>query len=401
MEKFEYLAVSKDRKKVRGQVEASSQTQAISILRSNGLFVVNLNKIEILPAWLKWLNRWQRVKQRDVVHFTRQLATMIKAGLPLTTALSILKYQSNLAMSKVIDEVLREVEGGGSFSKALSKYNNVFDQVYLSLVQSGEAAGVLDKVLLRLADNLEKQAEFRAKTKNALVYPAIITVAMIIVAIVMTVFVIPKLTTLYEEFDAELPAMTRILIGISNFMVKSWYLWLGLGTVGGYALSQWRRQPTGKMFFDKFSLKVPVFGQLKTKIILTEITRTLALLIESGVSIIEALEITARTADNILFTGSIQRAAKEVEKGIPLAVAIGQYEHFPPIVGQMLAVGEETGKVDEVMFNLSGYFETEAEQAVKGLTTAIEPIMMILLGVGVGFLVIAIILPIYNLTSQF
>ncbi|MDZ4229410.1 MAG: type II secretion system F family protein, partial [Patescibacteria group bacterium] len=297
--------------------------------------------------------------------------------------------------------VLREVEGGGSFSKALSKYNNVFDQVYLSLVQSGEAAGVLDKVLLRLADNLEKQAEFRAKTKNALVYPAIITVAMIIVAIVMTVFVIPKLTTLYEEFDAELPAMTRILIGISNFMVKSWYLWLGLGTVGGYALSQWRRQPTGKMFFDKFSLKVPVFGQLKTKIILTEITRTLALLIESGVSIIEALEITARTADNILFTGSIQRAAKEVEKGIPLAVAIGQYEHFPPIVGQMLTVGEETGKVDEVMFNLSGYFETEAEQAVKGLTTAIEPIMMILLGVGVGFLVIAIILPIYNLTSQF
>ncbi|MDZ4229096.1 MAG: type II secretion system F family protein, partial [Patescibacteria group bacterium] len=146
MEKFEYLAVGKDRKKVKGQVEASSQGQAISILRTNGLFVVNLNKIEILPAWLKWLNRWQRVKQRDVVHFTRQLATMIKAGLPLTTSLSILKYQSNLAMSKVIDEVLREVEGGGSFSKALSKYNNVFDQVYLSLVQSGEAAGVLDKV---------------------------------------------------------------------------------------------------------------------------------------------------------------------------------------------------------------------------------------------------------------
>lgn len=401
MEKFNYLAVTKEKKKVKGQVEALSQIQAIATLRAKGLFVVNLEKIEVLPPWLIWLNRWQKVKHQDVVHFTRQLATMIKAGLPLTTALSILKYQSGLAMAKVVDDVLREIEGGGSFSKALMKYNQIFDQVYLSLIQSGEAAGVLDKVLLRLADNLEKQAEFRAKTKNALIYPAIITVAMIIVAIVMTVFVIPKLTSLYDEFGAQLPLMTRILIGISNFMVKSWFFWLGLGLVGGIALARWKQTPSGRIVFDRIVLKIPVFGKLKIKVMLTEITRTLALLVESGVSIIEALEITAGTADNVIFSGSIKRAAKEVEKGIPLAVAIGQYEHFPPIVAQMLAVGEETGKIDEVMFNLSGYFETEAEQAVKGLTTAIEPLMMILLGVGVAFLVIAIVLPIYNLTSQF
>jgi len=401
MEKFDYVAVTKDKKKVKGQVEALSQTQAINILRSKDLFVINLNRIEILPGWLLWFNRWQRVKRQDVVHFTRQLATMIKAGLPLTTALSILKYQSTLAMTKVVEEVLREVEGGGSFSKALAKFSRVFDQVYLSLIQSGEAAGVLDKVLLRLADNLEKQSEFRAKTKNALIYPAIISIAMVIVAIVMSVFVIPKLTSLYTEFGAQLPLMTRILIGISNFMIKSWYLMLGFGLAGGYALHRWKKTVSGRMAWDKFSLKVPIFGPLKTKIILTEITRTLALLIESGVSIIEALEIVAGTADNVLFSGSIKYAAKEVEKGVPLAVAIGQFEHFPPIVSQMLAVGEETGKIDEVMFNLSGYFETEAEQAVKGLTTAIEPLMMIVLGVGVAFLVIAIILPIYNLTSQF
>jgi len=401
MEKFDYVAVTKDKKKVKGQVEALSQTQAINILRSKDLFVINLNRIEILPGWLLWFNRWQRVKRQDVVHFTRQLATMIKAGLPLTTALSILKYQSTLAMTKVVEEVLREVEGGGSFSKALAKFSRVFDQVYLSLIQSGEAAGVLDKVLLRLADNLEKQSEFRAKTKNALIYPVIISIAMVIVAIVMSVFVIPKLTSLYTEFGAQLPLMTRILIGISNFMIKSWYLMLGFGLAGGYALHRWKKTVSGRMAWDKFSLKVPIFGPLKTKIILTEITRTLALLIESGVSIIEALEIVAGTADNVLFSGSIKYAAKEVEKGVPLAVAIGQFEHFPPIVSQMLAVGEETGKIDEVMFNLSGYFETEAEQAVKGLTTAIEPLMMIVLGVGVAFLVIAIILPIYNLTSQF
>jgi type II secretory pathway component PulF len=401
MEKFDYLAINKDKKKVKGIIEAVSQPQAISVLRSKGLFVIKLDKIEVLPSWLVWLNRFQRVKQQDVVHFTRQLATMIKAGLPLTTALSILKYQSSLAMSKVVDEVLREIEGGGSLSKAMGKFSNVFNPVYLSLIQSGEAAGVLEKVLLRLADNLEKQAEFRSKTKNALIYPAIISIAMVAVGIVMTVFVIPKLTGLYSEFDAELPIMTRILIGLSNFMVKTWILWLVLGGVGAYALSRWKKTESGRLVWDKISLKLPVFGKLKTKIILTEITRTLALLIESGVSIIEALEIVAGTADNILFSVSIKKAAKEVEKGIPIAAAIGQYEHFPVIVPQMLAVGEETGKIDEVMFNLSGYFETEAESAVKGLTTAIEPLMMILLGVGVAFLVIAIILPIYNLTSQF
>jgi type II secretory pathway component PulF len=401
MEKFNYLAISKDKKKVKGIVEALSQLQAISVLRSKGLFVIKLDKIEVLPGWLIWLNRFQRVKKQDVVHFTRQLATMIKAGLPLTTALSILKYQSSLAMTKVVDEILREVEGGISLSRAMAKFHHIFNLVYLSLIKSGEAAGVLEKVLLRLADNLEKQAEFRAKTKNALIYPAIIMVAMVAVALVMTVFVIPKLTSLYAEFDAELPMMTRLLITMSNFMIKLWYLLVIIIIAVGYLTVRWRRTPTGRLMWDRFSLKIPIFGQLKIKIILTEITRTLALLVESGVSIIEALEIVAGTADNVLFSHSIKVTAKEVERGIPLAVAIGQFDHFPPIVSQMLAVGEETGKIDEVMLNLSGYFETEAEQAVKGLTTAIEPLMMILLGVGVAFLVIAIILPIYNLTSQF
>lgn len=386
---------------MQGVIEAVGQIQAQSILRSKGLFIISLKKIEVGSSLTKLFKRFQKIKNDDVVHFTRQLATMINAGLPLTTALSILRYQSNLSMAKLVDEVLRDIEGGGSFYKALSKHKGVFSPVYLSLIMSGEAAGVMEKVLKRLASNLEKQAEFRGKTKNALIYPMIITIAMLIVAVVMMVFVIPKLTALYDEFGAELPTMTRVLIGISNFMVKSWYLMVFLFIGGGYAFVRWKKTPSGRMFVDTNILKLPIIGNLKTKVILTEITRTLALLIESGVSIIQALEIVSGAADNVLFSKSIKTAAKEVEKGIPLAAAIGQYEHFPPIVSQMLAVGEETGKVDEVMFNISGYFETESEQAIKGLTTAIEPIMMILLGVGVAFLVIAIILPIYNLTSQF
>lgn len=401
MEKFEYLATDKSNKKVKGQVEALNQVQAKQILRNKGLFIINMNKIEVLPPWMKILKGFTRIKKDDVVHFTRQLATMIKAGLPLTTALSILKYQSDLSMAKVVDEVLRDVEGGGSFYKALSKHEKVFSPVYLSLIMSGEAAGVLEKVLLRLADNLEKESEFRSKTKSALIYPTIIMIAMVVVAVVMMVFVVPKLTSLYDEFGAELPVMTRALIGLSNLMVKTWYVWLFGIIIGGYSLWQWKKTPSGKVVFDKYILKLPVIGKLKTKVILTEITRTLALLVESGILIIEALDIVAGAADNVLFAKSIREAGKKVEKGIPLAVALGEYEIYPPIVPQMIAVGEETGKVDEVLMNVSGYFETEAEQAVKGLTTAIEPLMMIILGIGVAFLVIAIILPIYNLTSQF
>ena len=402
MEKYNYVATSsKENKKVTGVIEAVTQIQAQSILRGKGYFIISLNKIETMPAFMRWFQSFNRVKADDVVHFTRQLSTMVNAGLPLTTALSILKYQTNLSMAKVVDDVLRDVEGGGSFYKALSKFDRIFSPVYLSLIRSGEAAGVMEKVLKRLSDNLEKQAEFRGKTKNALIYPAIISIAMITVAVVMMVFVVPKLTSLYTEFGAELPTPTRIVIGVCNFLVKGWYLFLFLTVVGVYAIITWKKTPSGRAFFDRNMLKLPIMGKLKTKVILTEITRTLGLLVESGISIIEALNIVAGTADNVVFSDSIKKAAKEVEKGVPLAAAIGSHEEFPPIVPQMIAVGEETGKVDEVLMNVSGYFETEAEQAVKGLTTAIEPLMMIILGVGVAFLVIAIVLPIYNLTSQF
>jgi type II secretory pathway component PulF len=259
----------------------------------------------------------------------------------------------------------------------------------------------MEKVLKRLADNLEKQAEFRGKTKSALIYPAIISIAMVVVALVMMIFVVPKLTSLYDEFGAQLPIATKILIGLSNFLINSWYLFGLLIVVGGYSLVQWKKTPSGRRFFDRYTLKIPIMGKLQSKIILTEITRTLGLLVESGISIIESLDIVSGTADNILFSEAIKKASKQVEKGVPLAAAIGVDENFPPIVSQMIAVGEETGKVDEVLMNVSGYFESEAEEAVKGLTTAIEPLMMIVLGVGVAFLVIAIVLPIYNLTSQF
>jgi len=401
MEKFNYIASNKKGEKAKGVVEAVNQVQAMSILRSKGFFVIKLEMIEVLPGWMKWLKSFQKIKSSHVVHFTRQLATMINAGLPLTDALAILKFQSSLVMAKMVDEVLRQVEGGGSFYQALAKYPDVFNPVYLSLIKSGEAAGVLEKMLKRLASNLEKEAEFKSKTKNALIYPMIVTTAMILVAAVMMIFVIPKLTSLYGEFGAELPVVTKALISMSDFMVKSWYVLLVVIVGTGYGFWRWKQTVSGREMVDKYVLRLPIIGKLKTRVILTEITRTLSLLVEAGISIIEALEIISGAADNVIFSKSIKTAAKEVEKGLPLAAAIGKYEHFPPLVAQMIAVGEETGKVDEVLMNVSNYFESEAEQAIKGLTTAIEPLMMIVLGIGVAFLVVAVVMPIYNLTSQF
>jgi len=233
-----------------------------------------------------------------------------------------------------------------------------------------------------------------------MIYPIVIVTGMILVATIMMIFVIPKLLSLYQEFDAQLPAATKALISISNLSVRFWWVVL-LGLVGlAYAYKMFNSKKSGKRKIDEFKFKIPVAGKLINQTTLAEFTRTLGLLIGAGVPITEALEISAKTANNLVIEEGIEIANKQVEKGLPLSSAIAKNEFFPPIVSQMLSVGEETGKLDEVLLKVSKYFQSESEESLKGLTTAIEPLIMIVLGVGVGFLIIAIILPIYNLTSQ-
>jgi len=301
-----------------------------------------------------------------------------------------------------VSQILADVQGGESFSKSLAKHPKVFTSSYVALVKAGETGGVLDKVLLRLADNLEKQQEFQGKVKGALIYPVIIVVAMIGVGIVMMIFVIPKMTSLYSEFDAELPTPTRILIGASDLMLKFWPILLIViaGLIYGFGL--YRKTPEGRRKTDEWYFKIPVFGELQKKILLTELTRTLSLMIGAGVSILDGLRIAAGVVNNVVISDALEDASKRVEKGFPLAFSFAKHpDAFPYILSQMVAVGEETGKMDEVLSKISHIFEEESSQEVKTLSSTIEPIVMILLGVGVAFLVIAIILPIYNLTSQF
>lgn len=400
MQRFVYKVKAPNGKTQEGKVEARDVATAVGILRERGLVVISIHSLTH-PTGMMITKLLSGIKLDDLVAFTRQMATMLEAGLPLTESLSILEIQSKPAMSQVIGEVLRDVQSGSSIGDAMEKHTNVFSGVYVSLVRAGEAAGALDTVLKRLADNLEKEKEFRAKTKGALIYPAIVTVGMIAVAIIMMVFVVPKLAVMYEDFDAELPLPTKILIGMSDFVQNFWYIVLALGVIGVVAFNYWRKSPLGSLQYDQLMLRLPVFGKLKTQIILAEVNRTLSLLLGSGISLVEAMEIVERVIPNKVFGNAMARSINNVKKGIPFSITLARQGVFPPIMPNMIAVGEETGKLDEVMLKVSKYFEDEAEHLIKGLTTALEPLIMIVLGIGVGFLVISIIMPIYNLTNQF
>ncbi|MBP9820423.1 type II secretion system F family protein [Candidatus Woesebacteria bacterium] len=397
---FVYTAKNQFGETVKGKVEAKDHTQAAALLTSRKLLVIKVNPLtEDSFAFLR--TALFGVKHTDIVNFTRQLSTMITAGLPLANALSILVRQSKAEMSKLVASLLQDVEGGTSFSKSLAKYQDVFPRIYVQLVNAGEAGGVLDEVLQRLADNMEKEKEFRSKTRGALIYPIIVIIAMMVVGFVMMIFVIPKLTEMYKDFGADLPLPTRILMAISDFMVSFWWVCIGGAVAGVVAFRNWYKTNKGQHTVDKYLLRVPIFGELKQKIILTEFSRTLALLLGAGISLLQALEIVTDGVANVIYRDALKDVTKQVEKGISLSQALSHYEEFPPILHQMMGVGEETGRLDDVLMKLSKYFEQESEQAVKNLTTAMEPLIMIVLGVGVGVMVIAIIMPIYNLTSQF
>lgn len=399
---FSYKARDKNGKDASGLVEGPSTESAVKLLRDKELFVVSIKQARNSSVVSDFFARFKKVSFGDVVNFTRQLATMIVAGLSLPDALIILRTQAtNPAFARLIADIEHQIVGGGNLGDSLGKYPDVFSPIYVALVRAGESSGTLDQVLTRLADTLESQSEFRSKVKGAMVYPVIIVVGMVAVVMVMMTVVVPKLTDLYTDFGIELPTATKLLISLSTFFVHFWWLMIAVmvGLVIGFG--KWRKTPLGELVVDSIILRLPLFGDLTKKVLLVEFTRTLAMLIASGIHILQGLHTLRDSLGNVLFRNAIDDISKKVEKGFPLGETFAQHDVFPPIVSQMMKVGEETGKLDDTLVKLSRYFETESEHLVRGLTTAIEPIIMVVLGVGVGFIVISIITPIYNLTSQF
>src|SRR3989344_2100917 len=393
---FIYTGVDKNSARTKGKLEANNEREVVEFLRANGITPLSLKRAEKHGSFLQG-----GVKNSDIVLFTRQLASMILTGLTLIEALRVLKEQGNKPrMQEIINDLIAQLSEGNSFSAALANHKDAFSDIYIALIKAAEKGGLLDKILARLADNMEKEEDLKKRVRSAMFYPAIVVTGMIVVIAIMNIFVIPQLGSLYENLGLELPLTTKIVLGISRTFTTFWPVWI-VGPIAAFILyKRFKRTSEGVKIIDRIKLRLPVIGNIFTLAILDETTRTLSLLISSGVSIIEGLNITAAIAGNYWYKSSILSASEMVEKGVSLSDAFSHEKIFPPMLVQMARVGESTGKIDESLLKISEYFERDLDLRIRTLTTAIEPILIIALGVSIAFLILSVITPIYSLISQ-
>ncbi len=398
---FNYTAVNSNCDEVEGVAEASSIEAALDVLTNQGLLVLSMKSREEKKGFSLEINIFQRVKVKDVVMFTRQFSVMISATLPVVQALRILVMQTESpALKIIISEVVDDVDGGAKLSDALAKHPRVFSTFYVSMVKSGETSGKLDEVLNYLADQQEKDYDFVSKVKGAMIYPVFILCSLLGVGFVMMVFVVPKLTEVIAETGGELPLPTRMLIGVSGFFVSFWWLIIFLPFAGFFGFRYYKSTEAGKKHIDFITLKLPIFGPLIfQKMYLVRFTRSLSTLITGGVSLTEALQITRDIVGNEVYREIIQRTIEEVEDGNSIATTFKSSKIIPQMVAQMLAIGEQTGKIDVILDKISDFYSREVDNSVSNLVTLIEPLILLLMGVAVGIMVAALLLPMYSMVA--
>jgi type IV pilus assembly protein PilC len=398
MPKFQWEASMRNGEKRRGVMEADTQAQVEARLRSDGL---NVERVKKEPVQFQ-ITIGSGVGHKDLQIFTRQLATMIDAGLPLVQCLDILAAQTpNKIFARILGQVKSSVEQGSTFSDALRRHPRVFDDLYVNLVAAGEVGGILDTILNRLAVYIEKAVKLRAQIKSAMFYPTGILVVAIGVIAVMLIKVIPTFENMYKEMGhAELPAATKFVINLSHGFVTRWYLYFGtlFGIIAGSVVM--RRNERGREIFDHMLLRLPVMGGTLRKIVVARFTRTLGTLLTSGVPILDALDICGRTAGNKVVEHGIQKARDKISEGHDMAGPLAESKVFPTMVVQMIGVGEQTGAMDQMLQKIADFYEEEVDAAVSALTSLIEPVMMAFLGVVVGGLIIAMYLPIFKLAGN-
>lgn len=384
----------------RGDIDSPDAYSAASILRRKKLIIISIGSKD--ATGVKFLEKYlTKVPFGEVVIFTRQLATMIGAGLILSEALDGLQeQQTNKKFKEVLSDITNDVKGGISFAASLQKHPEVFPKLYSNLVKAGEASGKLEEILLQLAEYLEKEKEFKSKVRGAMIYPVLVLTMMFVVILIMLLFVMPRLTGLYKESDIDLPLPTKILLGMSYFMTHFWWLLLILIIVGVIMLKRALATPRGRLAFDRWILGLPIIGRIVNLVILTNFSQTFALLIAAGIPLLDAIRLVTEVVGNTAYTEALDQAYKGVERGLTFSDQLIAQNVFPKIIGQMVSTGEETGKLDEVLRRVSIYFESELEGVLKNITTLIEPVVLLILGIGVAFLVLSIILPIYKLTTS-
>ncbi len=394
-----WVAETKKGRKLKGELEAANEKIALNQLRKRNFTVKKLKpKPKDLFENLSFMQ--PKVKNKDLVIFTRQFSTMIDAGLPLVQGLSILAGQSeNPTFKKILKEITRDVEGGSTLAEAMRKHPKVFDDLYVNLVAAGELGGILDTILRRLAEYIEKTEKLKSQIKGAMTYPIVVVAIAIIVIAVILIFVIPVFEEMFSSFGSALPAPTQIVVNLSRFM-KSNFIWVALGIgVLIYAFKRYRGTETGKRTTDGLFLKLPIFGNLLKKVAVARFTRTLGTMITSGVPILDALEIVARTSGNKILEEIILEVRGSIAEGQTIAEPLSENDIFPGMVIQMISVGEATGALDTMLGKIADFYDEEVDAAVAALTSMLEPLLMLFLGGSIGGLVIAMYLPIFQMAA--
>jgi len=394
---YAYVATDQEGTSSQGVIEARSPQAAHQMLRDRGLVVTELS----VEAGRKGGGLRGRVKLREIMVFSRQLAAMVNAGMNLMKCLDILQGQiRDPRLAKIIGQVKADVQAGQTLSKALGKHPGAFNSLYVNMVHAAEEGGILDEILTRLAAYLEKDAETRQKVKSAMVYPCIVLGFSLLMTAVLVFFILPKFGSIFRELDVKLPVTTSLLLNASGNAVRYFYvpIILVVGTVFGY--KAYARTSAGRYNIDSLKLKIPLFGDLLRKMCISRFARTMSTLMKSGVKTPHGLEIVAATAGNAVIERTVLTAKEYVMRGERMSTPLGHGGVFPDMVVQMIAVGEETGRVDDMLLKVADFYESEVEAAIKALTSVIEPVLIVVLGVLVGFVAISVISPIYDLVGQ-
>jgi len=401
MATFAYVGRTRSGAVKKGELNAKSKDEAVDQLRKQSVVVTSLEEKAAKGGYS--ISFGSGLTDKDLVVFTRQFGTMINAGLPLVQCLEILSTQSeNKVLRETIGEVKNQVEAGSTFSDALRRHPKVFDELYVNMVHSGEVGGLLDTILTRLAKHIEKAMKLKGQIKSAMIYPAAILGVAAIVITVLMIWVIPIFAKMFAELSGGkmgLPGPTQLVIDISNAFQSYWYMGFGLVVVAITGVKKYYATPKGRMAIDKFLLKTPVFGDLIRKASVAKFTRTLGTLLSSGVPLLDGLVICAKTSGNKVIEEALMNARVSISGGKTIAEPLTQSQVFPKMVTHMIAVGESTGALDAMLGKIADFYEDEVDQAVASLTSLLEPMMMVFLGVVIGFIVIAMYLPIFKMAS--
>ncbi|MDW8106891.1 MAG: type II secretion system F family protein [Armatimonadota bacterium] len=397
---FSYEAVDSKGRTLKGTVEADTEQLVLSKLHEQGLHVVRIEQQRERTQLLSRFRRAQKPKLQALVFFTRQFATMIDAGIPILRCLDILYTQTkDPALKQAIDGVRKDVKSGMALNEAMEKHPRVFSELFVNMVRAAEVAGILDQILDRLATFLEKDLEVRQKVKSAMMYPVMVLVFSFLVLVAIFTFVLPKFKEIFASMNVEMPAMTQMLFNISDFIIGYWWAIAGFVVGMVLVLRAYIRQPKGRYQYDYLKLKLPILGDLVLKLAVARFARTLGVLVSSGVPLMRTLEIVGQTSGNRVLATAIEGTRQSIREGQPLSAPFAATGLFPAMVIHMMDIGEESGRLSEMMVKIADFYEQEVDAAIKGLTSMIEPLLIIVLGGIVGFIAISIMMPMFKLVS--